>query len=737
MNESQADASLAHTDDALVPEIPPEHSENLELPDDLLALGGAWTLKRPRSVTPDHAAIYQSLPTSPQAVVTAHSEAIESDLSAQGVSFLAPEVEEFDVGLATGAIDEGYQRSHSQPFTFQHDEESDLGPPAKKRRLFQHEHLLDTAGQEEVAGIDLGTHDDPDQHVANDEEAQQHDDITAQLMASLQQAAEDTEFAGEESEQPHLDLEAGTGDVEQLGVEVESEVPQEPVQEAEQAEPIEQLDVTLHEQSELHDQDPQEHQELSEHQQSEHQEQPEQTEQPDFQAHMDFSHDDLLDAFIGASAAASPIPPDNQEQHAEQQLEQQPDHETEHQTEHQAEHQTDQQSGINGEDITLASATASPPKNPTASPILVQPSPSPILVDPALARMGPNPVRSSHPLSAAPVPVIPVRVPSSSRPVATNPLSALNGPSRSSSAGLTSHSPSTTGPRPVVLAANHHRPLPKKPTRDYTPARPTDKRRPTPRRGGARDPMSDPYQPPLASTLGYQPNVVVKNGNGRSGGNADDANLAASLSPETLAVLEAAALTLSQIQGPITQEHLEGIVCKFVRSALVHQLMCGLTVQLTNAGIDLAQLGLGGLLAQEEDEDTPLQEVNNMNGDMTSTATDFATQGFGDTGIDSQPDDMNLQAQSLIAALSALASQSQGPSESRIQGQGSADAPITIDLTDDPDDEPMPTPEPKKKQPVSTDKDEKTSSPTSGTKDVAKSPAQSEIPEATLPDTAP
>lgn len=162
-------------------------------------------------------------------------------------------------------------------------------------------------------------------------------------------------------------------------------------------------------------------------------------------------------------------------------------------------------------------------------------------------------------------------------------------------------------------------------------------------------------------------------------------------------------------------------------------------MQLTNAGIDLAQLGLGGLLAQEEDEDTPLQEVNNMNGDMASAATDFASQGFGDTGMDSQPDDMNLQAQSLIAALSALASQSQGPSDqgSRIQGQGSADAPITIDLSDDPKDEPMPTPEPKKKQPVSTDKDEKTSSPASGSKDVAKSTEHSEIPEEQSSESAP
>ena len=131
-------------------------------------------------------------------------------------------------------------------------------------------------------------------------------------------------------------------------------------------------------------------------------------------------------------------------------------------------------------------------------------------------------------------------------------------------------------------------------------------------------------------------------------------------------------------------------------------------MQLTNAGIDLAQLGLGGLLAQEEEEDTPLQDMNNVNGDPSS-APDL--QGFGDTGMETQPDDMNLQAQSLIAALSALVPQSQGSTEgSRLQGQGSADAPIAIDLTDD---EEPPLPPPKKTSPVPADQDAKASTSSS------------------------
>lgn len=122
-------------------------------------------------------------------------------------------------------------------------------------------------------------------------------------------------------------------------------------------------------------------------------------------------------------------------------------------------------------------------------------------------------------------------------------------------------------------------------------------------------------------------------------------------------------------------------------------------VQLTNAGIDLAQLGLGGLLAQEEEEDTT-QDPNRMDVDMDSSSmtSAFAAQGFGDAHADSQPDDMNLQAQSLIAALSALVPQSQAPAELVPPNQDeddTRDAPITIDLTDEPDDEPVSVPAPK------------------------------------------
>jgi 16S rRNA C1402 N4-methylase RsmH len=121
--------------------------------------------------------------------------------------------------------------------------------------------------------------------------------------------------------------------------------------------------------------------------------------------------------------------------------------------------------------------------------------------------------------------------------------------------------------------------------------------------------------------------------------------------------------------------------------------MMAYTVQLTNAGIDLAQLGLGGLLAQEEEEDST-QYANRPDMDMGSSSMpiDFGAQGFGEGHADSQPDDMNLQAQSLIAALSALVPQSQATVESVLRSQdeqGTREAPITIDLTDEPDDEPV------------------------------------------------
>ena len=536
MDDTPADASSMHAGDAVLPDIPPVPAQNLGGTNDLLEFGGAWSLKRSRSSSPDHAVVYQSLPTSPKATLASRS------LETEGVQGVATEVD-FDAGLATGTVDEatdGYQRAHSQLFTFQHDEESGLGPPAKKRRLFQHEHALDLGDGQENFGQVPGAHDHEAEHHAVDDEQGEHDDITAQLMASLQQAAEGTDFA--EGQQP--DPEAGAGDA-PVGEGGATEVTEEEPPIPDEAQP-EQLDITLQAQSEQHEPEHHEQHEPEHHEQhaQEHQdhsspEHQEQTENQECQPQIDFSHDDLLDAFIGASAAASPVPANNGD------LSEQP---------------------LANEERadTPIQETAPTPKNPTSAPPNAQTSSSPIVIDPSLARMSPNPVRSSHPLSAAPVPVIPVPV-ANSRPVPTNPLAAINGPTRPSSAGLTSHSPSTTGPRPVVLAPNQHRPLPKKPPRDYTPARPGDKRRPTPRRGG-RDAI-DPYQPPLASSIGYQTNVVVKNGNSRST-NIDDANLAATLSPETLTVLEAAATTLSQIQGPITQEHLEGIVCEFCKRSM-------------------------------------------------------------------------------------------------------------------------------------------------------------------------
>jgi hypothetical protein len=115
-------------------------------------------------------------------------------------------------------------------------------------------------------------------------------------------------------------------------------------------------------------------------------------------------------------------------------------------------------------------------------------------------------------------------------------------------------------------------------------------------------------------------------------------------------------------------------------------------VQLTNAGIDLSQLGLGNLVAQDEDDDTTHQYNsrgdNHIDTSSHSIFGDGGSQSFNDMS-DSQPDDMNLQAQSLIAALSALVPQSQPPAEPPRPANIIAPAPppITIDLTDEPDDE--------------------------------------------------
>lgn len=520
MEDQQADASSIPHDDA----IPPPPAEPA-LSEDLLHLDRVWTLKRLRSVSPDAQAIYHSLPASPKAAraTTNQGEGPDSLSSAHDISFLVPSVADFDSALATASTDasgDRHQRAHSQPSTFEHDTESDLGPPAKKRRLFQHEHYLDTGAEH----VDPAQSDDTQGQGGPLElgvdAGQQDDDIAAQLMASLQQAAEDTDFA------VHVDNLEG-GDHEQTLASAQAAAD-------DTAGPVE---------------TPQEH--------SEHHE------QHDFQPDMEaFPHEDLLNAFIGASAAASPVPPDTRDQATEQT----------------AGESTAQGHGADvapepiassPKDVTLASAAAQL-QSPTNT----------IVIDPALTRTAPNPVRSSHPFSPAPVPVIPVAI-SNSRPVPTNPLAAVNGISRSSSAALTSRSPSATGPRPVVPSPYHHlnRPVPKKPSRDFTPARPTDKRRPTPRRSGARGASLDPYQPPLASSLSYQASAAARNSQQRPSDGLDETNIAATLSPETLTVLEAAATTLSQIQGPITQEHLEAIVCECLLAGLFRR-SCGANVSL-------------------------------------------------------------------------------------------------------------------------------------------------------------
>jgi hypothetical protein len=455
-----------HHEEFAVPSPQPDEPA-MALTEDVDHLERVWSLKRQRTASPGDQGIYLSLPTSPNAfhatTTIAHSD--ESEIpTADGVSFFVPVVgnEDFESLTGTSDVVDRHQRAHSQPTAFEHGVAEETGPPQKKRRLFQHEHLLDiseTGGDAQLTAESgqepMGLQEDTQQHGEDDVTAQlqeaEHqdgDDITAQLMASLQQAAEETEFPqADAAELPAPEITEHT----------EPEVA-EPLQ-PEVTEPL----------------------------------QPEPTELLQPEQSTDLAEPEPM--------ASSP------------------------------------------KDITLASVAAE-----------VQ-SPSAIVIDPALNRPVPNPViRTSHPLSAAPVPVI-IGKPSNSRPVPTNPL---NGLSRSSSAALTSRSPSATGPRPVIPSPYHpvNRPAaPKKPSRDFTPARLTDKRRPTPRRTGARGLSTDPYQPPTASSLGYQP--------ARNSNNVDDPNLAAGLSPETLSVLEAAATTLSQIQGPITQEHLEGIVCEW------------------------------------------------------------------------------------------------------------------------------------------------------------------------------
>lgn len=485
------DSGVPHDQDA-VPSPRPQEPETA-LAEDVGHLDRIWSLKRQRTTSPGEQGVYLSLPASPKAFqaisLTAHSDATDIPSALEASFFAAADAhEDFESMTGTAEMVERTQRAHSQPSMFDNATENETGPPKKKRRLLQHEHLFDISGNEQnvlddiVSGLVQSAeqtegmeHREVERtegmehqnaladHPPQEDVEQRHDDdITAQLMASLQQAAEETEF-------PQVEIADGPA------------FPQ-----------VETTDI----------------------------QQVEATEVPEQQA--EFPQVETSD-LPAPPPGPEPQPVDVNPEPTSSLPEPEP-------------------TVTSPNVVTLASAAAE-----------VQ-APSAIIIDPALQKPVANPViRTSHPLSAAPVPVI-IGKPSNSRPVPTNPL---NGLSRSSSAGLTSRSPSASGPRPVIPSPYNpvSRPAaPKKPSRDFTPARPTDKRRPTPRRTGGRGINADPYQPPLASSLGYQAP--------RNNTTVDDTNLAAGLSPETLAVLEAAAATLSQIQGPITQEHLEGIVCK-------------------------------------------------------------------------------------------------------------------------------------------------------------------------------
>jgi hypothetical protein len=479
------ESGVPHDSDA-VP-LPQPEEPNTALTEDVGHLDRVWSLKRQRTASLGEQGVYLSLPASPKAfhattftaqsdtTFTAQSDATDIASALEASFFAAADVNaDFESLTATVDTTERTQRAHSQPSMFEDATESETGPPHKKRRLLQHEHLFDISGNEEhtlddiVSGLEQSLEQtegmdqqdaQPDTPPTHHLEEHHDDDITAQLMASLQQAAEETEF-------PHIDATDFPP----------AETTEFPPSETTPFPPTESTELPQVETTEL----------------------PKQPTEPETQP---------SEPHLEATVLPEPEAP-----------------------------------ASSPSDITLASAAAKAQ------------SPSAIVIDPALQRPVSNPViRTSHPLSAAPVPVI-IGKPSNSRPVPTNPL---NGLSRSSSAALTSRSPSAPGPRPVIPSPYNpvSRPAaPKKPSRDFTPARPTDKRRPTPRRTGGRGVITDPYQPPTASSLGYQPP--------RNSNTVDETNLAAGLSSETLAVLEAAAATLSQIQGPVTQEHLEGIVCE-------------------------------------------------------------------------------------------------------------------------------------------------------------------------------
>ncbi|KAJ9117494.1 hypothetical protein QFC22_004344 [Naganishia vaughanmartiniae] len=568
--------------------------------DDQPTLRHPSVLKRQRSDSYDYEAIYRSLPASPTTVAeTPHGQA-DGPLEDTSNSALLPSTADSDGSLVTTSTAqiERTQRAHSQPFGFTEGTGSEEGHPAKKRRLFQHEHQLDTTnGAEEKPSNDH----EPVAETTDVDAAEDHDLITAQLMASLQQAAEDPEYATTTLAQAEADqaqhLTATVSPTRDGGESITTE---------------------------HHEHEP----ELD-----------------------TFPHDDIINAFMSASTEASPKVPSMPEPYMAAES-------TEDDT---------------AED-KVASRADSSPVTTSMSPGQRKSPVAPAVIDPSLNKLAPRLGASPRPVQVVPS-LRPVTLPMNPRPVPTTVVPMANGSSRPLLGASSPRTPTLSNSRPVMVTAFTSsgpqlvRPIPKKTLpRDFTPSRLTDKRRPTPRKlsgrgSGSTPPMPNPYD------LAAKNSIVVKPA-------VEEPDITSTLSTETLAVLEAAATSLSQIQGPVTQEHLEAIV-----------------LQLTNAGIDLSQLGLGNLVAQDEDDDTTNQFNSRADNQMDMSGNtifgDGGSQSFHDMH-DSQPDDMNLQAQSLIAALSALVPQSQPAAEPHrpVNIAVAAPAPITIDLTDEPDEEP-------------------------------------------------
>lgn len=456
------------------------------LTEDQQPLQHPLVLKRQRSDSYDYEAIYRSLPASPTAVTEIPKGEADGLQEDNVVSALVPSTADSDGSLVTPSIAllERDRRAQSQPFGFPDSAETDVGHPAKRRRLFQHEHQLDATN-----GIDDTTsnHDEQIIQTAHAGEAEAHDLITAQLMASLQQAAEEPDY-------DPATLAQGEADQAQH----HSTVPS-PIRVDGEGIP-----------SEIHEHQP----ELD-----------------------NFPHDDILSAFISASTQASP----GASSMPEPQI------------------ATESPKKDATEDKVASPAVASPTNISLSSGPRQSPA-APAVIDPSLNKLEPRLGASPRPVQVVPSPR-PVNLSINTRPVATTVLPIANAPSRPLLGTPSPRTPTLSNSRPVMVTAFTSsgpqlvRPIAKKTLpRDFTPSRPTDKRRPTPRKmsgrgSGSTPPMPNPYDLAAKNSIVVKPVV-------------EEPDITSTLSVETLAVLEAAATSLSQIQGPVTQEHLEAIVCK-------------------------------------------------------------------------------------------------------------------------------------------------------------------------------